>query len=32
MERNYQEIQRQFGEEKLDQLMGLLNELKKIKP
>ncbi|BCJ07242.1 MULTISPECIES: homoprotocatechuate degradation operon regulator HpaR [unclassified Pseudomonas] len=32
MERNYQEIQRQFGEDKLEQLMGLLNELKKVRP
>ena len=32
MERNYQEIQRQFGADKLEQLMGLLNELKKVRP
>ncbi|WJD60748.1 homoprotocatechuate degradation operon regulator HpaR [Pseudomonas kurunegalensis] len=32
MEANYQKIQAQFGEEKLQQLMGLLNELKRIAP
>ncbi|WP_192551750.1 homoprotocatechuate degradation operon regulator HpaR [Pseudomonas sp. IzPS59] len=32
MERGYQEIQRQFGEERLQQLLELLGELKKIKP
>ncbi|BCD88992.1 transcriptional regulator [Pseudomonas solani] len=32
MESNYQRIQAQFGEEKLQQLLGLLNELKQIKP
>ncbi|MBK4997437.1 homoprotocatechuate degradation operon regulator HpaR [Pseudomonas sp. S37] len=32
MEANYQKIQAQFGEEKLQQLMGLLNELKRIEP
>lgn len=32
MERNYQEIQRQFGEDKLEKLMELLNELKKVRP
>lgn len=32
MERNYQKIQRQFGEERLTQLMALLDDLKKIKP
>ena len=32
MESNYQKIQEQFGEEKLQQLLGLLNELKQIKP
>lgn len=32
MESNYQEIQRQFGEEKRQQLLALLNELKNIKP
>jgi homoprotocatechuate degradation regulator HpaR len=32
MESNYQRIQEQFGEEKLQQLLGLLNELKQIKP
>ncbi len=32
MERNYQRIQEQFGEEKLQQLLLLLNELKQIRP
>ena len=32
MEANYQKIQVQFGEEKLQQLMGLLNDLKRITP
>lgn len=32
MENNYRKIQEQFGEEKLQQLLGLLNELKGIKP
>lgn len=32
MESNYRRIQEQFGEEKLQQLFGLLNELKQIKP
>ncbi|MEX5502567.1 homoprotocatechuate degradation operon regulator HpaR [Pseudomonas putida] len=32
MEANYQRIQAQFGEEKLQQLMGLLNDLKRIAP
>lgn len=32
MERNYQKIQEQFGEEKLQQLMVLLNDLKRIEP
>ncbi|MFV3091113.1 homoprotocatechuate degradation operon regulator HpaR [Pseudomonas sp. GW6] len=32
MERNYQRILEQFGAEKLQQLLGLLNELKQIKP
>ncbi|MFV3406322.1 MULTISPECIES: homoprotocatechuate degradation operon regulator HpaR [Pseudomonas] len=32
MEANYLKIQAQFGEEKLQQLMGLLNELKRIAP
>lgn len=32
MERNYQLILEQFGAEKLQQLLGLLNELKQIKP
>ncbi|MBT8765440.1 homoprotocatechuate degradation operon regulator HpaR [Pseudomonas boanensis] len=32
MESNYQKIQEQFGEEKLKQLLDLLNELKQIKP
>lgn len=32
MERNYQRIIEQFGEDKLQQLLGLLNELKQIKP
>ncbi|MCO7516506.1 homoprotocatechuate degradation operon regulator HpaR [Pseudomonas guariconensis] len=32
MERNYQRIQEQFGEEKMQQLLGLLEELKRIKP
>ncbi|WP_043199745.1 homoprotocatechuate degradation operon regulator HpaR [Pseudomonas putida] len=32
MEANYQKIQAQFGEEKLQQLIGLLNDLKRIAP
>jgi homoprotocatechuate degradation regulator HpaR len=32
MESNYHRIQEQFGEEKLQQLLGLLNELKQIRP
>ncbi|EJM06862.1 homoprotocatechuate degradation operon regulator, HpaR [Pseudomonas sp. GM102] len=32
MEANYQRIQEQFGEEKMQQLLVLLNELKNIKP
>lgn len=32
MESNYRCIQEQFGEEKLQQLLGLLNELKQIRP
>lgn len=32
MECNYQRILEQFGAEKLQQLLGLLNELKQIKP
>jgi homoprotocatechuate degradation regulator HpaR len=32
MEDNYQRIQEQFGEEKLQLLLGLLNELKQIRP
>ncbi|SDH91599.1 homoprotocatechuate degradation operon regulator HpaR [Pseudomonas panipatensis] len=32
MENNYRRIQEQFGEEKLQQLLGLLDELKQIKP
>lgn len=32
MEANYQKIQAQFGEEKMQQLMGLLNDLKRIAP
>ena len=32
MEANYQKIQAQFVEEKLQQLMGLLNDLKRISP
>jgi len=32
MESNYRRIQAQFGEAKLQQLLGLLNELKQIKP
>jgi len=32
MEANYQKIQAQFGEEKLQQLMALLNDLKRIAP
>ena len=32
MERNYQRILQQFGEERLQQLLGLLNELKNVKP
>ncbi|MBC3489475.1 homoprotocatechuate degradation operon regulator HpaR [Pseudomonas taiwanensis] len=32
MERNYQKIHAQFGQEKMDQLIALLNDLKKIEP
>ncbi|WNW11181.1 homoprotocatechuate degradation operon regulator HpaR [Pseudomonas sp. DTU_2021_1001937_2_SI_NGA_ILE_001] len=32
MERNYQRIQAQFGEEKMQQLLDLLHELKRIEP
>lgn len=32
MESNYQKIQEQFGEEQLQQLLELLNQLKNIKP
>lgn len=32
MERNYQRIQDQFGQEKMEQLLVLLNELKRIEP
>lgn len=32
MESNYQKIQEQFGEEQLQQLLELLNQLKSIKP
>jgi len=32
MERNYQRILEQFGDDKLAQLLGLLDELKQIKP
>ncbi|WP_137819114.1 homoprotocatechuate degradation operon regulator HpaR [Pseudomonas sp. 2FG] len=32
MEANYQKIQEQLGNEKLQQLLGLLNELKQVKP
>jgi homoprotocatechuate degradation regulator HpaR len=32
MERNYLEIQQQFGEKKLQKLLELLEDLKKIKP
>lgn len=32
MEHNYQRLLGQFGDEKLQQLLGLLNELKQIKP
>ena len=32
MERGYLEIQRQFGEDNMQQLLALLDELKKIKP
>lgn len=32
MENNYRRIQAQFGEAKLQQLLGLLNDLKQIKP
>ena len=32
MESNYQKIEEQFGAEKMEQLLGLLNELKNIKP
>jgi DNA-binding MarR family transcriptional regulator len=32
MESNYLKIQEQFGAEKMEQLLALLNELKNIKP
>ena len=32
MESNYRRIEEQFGEEKMQQLLALLNELKNIKP
>lgn len=32
METNYRKIQEQFGEDKLEQLLHLLNELKRIEP
>jgi homoprotocatechuate degradation regulator HpaR len=32
MERNYQKIQAQFGQDKLERLLDLLDELKKIRP
>ncbi|TBW59536.1 homoprotocatechuate degradation operon regulator HpaR [Marinobacter halodurans] len=32
MERNYRRIQEQFGDDKMDQLLELLNELKRIRP
>jgi hypothetical protein len=32
MESNYRRIEAQFGEEKMEQLLALLNELKNIKP
>jgi hypothetical protein len=32
MESNYQKIEAQFGAEKMQQLLDLLNELKNIKP
>lgn len=32
MERNYQKIQDQFGQDKLEQLLALLSELKRIEP
>ncbi|MBD8494781.1 homoprotocatechuate degradation operon regulator HpaR [Pseudomonas syringae] len=32
MERNYQRIQAQFGEEKMQQLLALLRDLKRIEP
>ena len=32
MERNHQRLLGQFGDEKLQQLLGLLNELKQVKP
>lgn len=32
MESNYQRIQTQFGQEKMEQLLALLNDLKKISP
>jgi homoprotocatechuate degradation regulator HpaR len=32
MESNYRRVEEQFGEEKMQQLLGLLNELKNIKP
>ena len=31
MEANYQSLQGQFGEEKLQQLLGLLDELKQVR-
>ncbi|MNP11680.1 Organic hydroperoxide resistance transcriptional regulator [compost metagenome] len=32
MEENYRKIQEQFGQEKLDRLLELLNDLKQVKP
>ena len=32
MERNYQKIHAQFGQEKMDQLISLLDDLKRIEP
>jgi len=32
MEANYRKIQAQFGEDKLQQLLQLLNELKRVEP
>ena len=32
METNYQKIQAQFGQDKMEQLLNLLNDLKKIRP